>query len=61
MKALKIIATAGLIVIALASFVLLASEADSLIGQLALSGCALLSFYGSYKGLEHLGAFDNIK
>ena len=47
MKALKTIATAGLIVIALASFVLLASEADSLIGQLALSGCALLSFYGS--------------
>ena len=61
MKTIKTIAKVTLTLALLAASVLVFSEASTALGQVFLSGGSLLTIYGSYKGLEALGTFNNIK
>lgn len=61
MKALKSIAKAALTIALIVASVLVFAEASTALGQVILSGSALLTIFGSYKGLEALGTFNNIK
>lgn len=61
MKTLKTIAKVTLTVILIAASILAFSEAETALLQAIVSGGALLTIYGSYKGLEALGTFTNIK
>ena len=51
MKALKTIAKAALTIALIVASVLVFAEASTAIGQVILSGSALLTIFGSYKGL----------